>query len=170
VPWRFAKALALLCDMTREDEMDLRCPECGSENTQRLSLLVGQGTLATISTGLAVGQGRGGPVGGIGGAIGKTTSELAKLHAAPKRESVFWAPILIAALGAALSLAVGAWAVWAAAAFALWGLFSAASYNIRSYPAEAARWANSYLCLRCSHPFETAPADVSSSETEAHRV
>ena len=116
--------------------MDLRCPKCGAENTQRLSLLVSGGTLSTDSTVFGVGGAFDEPDFGIGGAFGETKSGLAEIHAAPQRRSVFWAPILITALGAALTFPLGAWVVWLAAVFAVWRLFSAAIYNIRSHPPE----------------------------------
>jgi hypothetical protein len=133
--------------------MDLTCPNCRSDNTQKLSLAVEGGTFT--SRGTTVGVGATGKGAGIMAAStkGASTSQLAEKHAAPEKLHPIGAGIGIVIIAWIVSLFAGETAFtigcFIAGIAAVWGF----KYNLKDYPRELAEWNQKFLCLRCSHVF-----------------
>lgn len=127
--------------------MSYECPQCHSENVQRVSLVVSQGTKASSFFGI------GGSTGGIGlgAGAGVTQTLQAQNLMPPKMRKVFWW-----ALGTFLSapsalsgfpVAIGIFLVCAV------GLCWAIFYNKKEFPAQMASWQKLWICQRCANVF-----------------
>jgi hypothetical protein len=144
--------------------MDYVCPNCKSDNIQRLSAVF-EGGLSDINTrtnGSAVGLSRGGVGVGFGSAKTKGTSQTAaSQRAAPPAKKKYFKPLLLifvavvvvsicvgsnhAILSGLVTLAwIGGSIAWVVHAF---------QYNSKVWPSLKATWDDSYLCARCNHIF-----------------
>lgn len=133
--------------------MELSCPKCRSENTQKLSLAVEGGTFSTKGLTVGVGAAKGGAGLMAASTKGSSTSKLAQKHEAPEKVPVIRGGLSIIAIAWAVSLFAGSWAFTLgcliAAVAAVWGW----KYNFIDYGRELTEWNAKYLCLRCSEVF-----------------
>ena len=144
--------------------LDLACPSCGSENTQKLSLTVGGGTLSNKA--LTIGGSQGGGLLAASTSSSSTT-KLAEAHAPPQKRSIFGTfgcCMLLAALVAAFTSST-------AIAFGLgiaviWVILNMI-HNAKVYPPALARWQKLYLCLRCSELFTPKQIDADATPPKA---
>lgn len=148
--------------------MDLACPKCRSDNTQKLSLAVEGGTFSSKATTLGVGASGGGAGLMAASTNGSSTSQLAQKHAAPTKAPAISGGVGIVVVAWIASLFIGNW-VFAvgcllAAACAIWGW----KYNFKDYPRELAEWNAKYLCMRCSDLFTpgAGPAETIAADAE----
>ncbi|BDI07342.1 hypothetical protein [Sphaerotilus microaerophilus] len=135
----------------------MKCPQCGSDTTQRLQVVHEQGTQLINTTSNTVGTGfNASPLASLGlaGARTKTTgtaqSAMAQRAAPPPRYPV------VAGLGVVLfgllCLAGDGWAKLGGLALMATGLYAshwAHAYNREKWPALYARWESSWLCSKC---------------------
>ena len=140
---------------------ELTCPNCKSENTQKLSGIVASGTSHSQSQ----------SVGSVGGTVGgtpafgvtssttttHTQSVLAKKLAAPRKKATI---LLLTGFGFLMLLAWGMFGkiggTLAAAGLGYFGLLryqKNAAYNANEYPSLLDRWNKSFYCHRCEHVF-----------------
>ena len=149
-------------------KIDLSCPKCGSDHTQKITSLVANGTSTSVSHTSTVG------VGSVGGATaiyssGGTTrgnhqTKLAQRFVKPRKKLVNavlgvvihfvlwgWIPAaLVNASGhgflAVITVMVSVLLLWR------WSKKIAeqnAEYNTNVYPKEAAIWDDGFICHRC---------------------
>lgn len=133
--------------------IDLRCPKCASDHTQKLSLAVHAGTMTTNTTTALIG-GSGGHLGqGLAFSSGSTSSQLAKQNPEPKKRSLA-APFLIGlpVAGMFWPFTGGIIALLVLCLFGLWA-FANASYNREEVPKRHREWNRQYLCMRCGGIF-----------------
>lgn len=128
--------------------MSYQCPQCQSENIQRVSLAVSQGTKATTFFGL--GASAGGIGAGGGGGISQTMQ--AQNLTPPKLRKVIWwllgTLIFLPAALHGLPLAIGIAIICA-------GIFvRAVIYNKKDFPKEFAEWKQLWVCQRCANVFK----------------
>lgn len=152
--------------------LDLSCPKCGSEQTQKITSVVAGGTSISSSRTSGVG------VGAVGGttavfATGATTrghqqTVLAQKLAQPQRVSMlkFWALALVAAVLAMIPavflsemgfnflalVALIAMQIW----FWRWAVKRSSmllDYNENIYPRDIVTWRKGYFCHRCESVF-----------------
>jgi len=142
--------------------LELNCPKCKSENTQKLSSIVDSGTTHAQSH----------SVGSVGGSIGgspsygmtssttntRSQSALAKKLSAPARKPTI---LLLIGFGFLMMLAWGIMGklfglVGAAAlGFFGWTLFQKNSaFNKNEHPALLEKWNNTFYCHRCEALFQ----------------
>jgi hypothetical protein len=147
--------------------MPVSCPQCNTEDTQRLSLAYESGIsdVNTTSSGTGIGFGSGGIGIGIGSSQthGIAQTVLSQRAAPPFKASYLlilkrWFIALILAtvfmliinasgmLERVISLAIHATAVFA--------LFRATAFNHNQWPVLFQKWQQSYICLRCGNIFE----------------
>lgn len=133
--------------------MDLTCPNCRSDNTQKLSLAVEGGTFA--SRGITIGVGATGNGAGLMAASTKaaSTSQLAEKNAAPTKIPAIGAGLGIIAISWIISLFAGDGAFSIGCIIAVIALLWSWKYNLVNYPRELADWNAKFLCLRCSEVF-----------------
>src|SRR5574343_739293 len=113
--------------------MEYVCPDCGSENVQKLSLTVMKGTK--------------------NGAIGSTQTALAEIHSPPtERRWVWWALGLFLFGPGAVTTGHGFFIV-VAISCAL-GLGYAWYYNNVQYQKELIAWNRLWICQRCATVFK----------------
>lgn len=153
-------------------KLDLSCPKCGSDRTQKITSVVSGGT--SISTSHSSGIG----FGAVGGttavfATGSTThghqqTVLAQKLAQPQRTSMlkFWGLVLVAAVLATIPavflgslgfnflalVVLIALQIW----FWRWAVKRAAmllDYNKNVYPRDIVTWSKGYFCHRCESVF-----------------
>jgi hypothetical protein len=144
---------------------ELNCPNCKSDNTQKLSAIVASGTSQSQS--VSVGS-MGGTVGGAA-AFGVTNSSttthtqsaLAKKLAAPTRKRTI---LLLVGFGFLMLLAWGMFGkflgllVAAGVGFLGWTLFQKnTAYNTNVYPGLLDDWNQSFYCHRCETVFKASP-------------
>jgi len=134
--------------------MNLNCPKCNSENTQKLSAIVAGGTIHSRSHGTSVGGG-GFTTGGLGGGVmststtGMSQTELAKRLSAPRKK--YWA-LFIVALGVISAPTVVGFLV--GVPLGLYLFFAKnQKYNREVYPKLKADWDQSFYCHRCEAVF-----------------
>jgi hypothetical protein len=145
--------------------LKLVCPNCGSDNTQKLSLAVEGGTFK--SGGTTFGLGGAGRSAGVFAASskGSSTSKLAEKHAAPEKLPViggFFA-IMVVAVVAAVFVGGAAiqWGFWVGIAASILSFIN----NVKNYPKEFVIWDAKYLCLRCSEVYTPEQAAVVDAST-----
>ena len=145
--------------------MELTCPSCRSENTQRLSVVyeTGINNIHARTGGVGVGVGRGGLSVGVGTAstAGTTQTAMSQRAAPPERKpylkpllkifgAYFLVTLFISGVG---SLALGAAATLAWLGGSVAWIYFAAKYNAKTWVTANAIWQSSFLCHRCSHMF-----------------
>lgn len=133
--------------------MQLGCPKCGSENTQKLSLVVEAGTFTSSSFSFGVG-GAGKSMGVLGASTsGSSTSKIAKKFAAPEKAPAIRGFIAIMIFAAVAAVFIGKVAIivgfWIGVVLAILAL----AYNLSMFPGEFAEWDAKYICLRCAEVF-----------------
>ena len=140
--------------------MPWNCPQCESENTQKLSLAVESGTHKTSSGGVGLGL-TGAGLGVIGGKTrGRSVSKTAQKYAEPEKAPIiggFFAALFFAGIAAAFfgwqAFQIGFWIAVILTAFAIF-------YNLKVYPTEKAEWDSKFICLRCSAIFEVNGREI----------
>lgn len=128
--------------------MPYQCPQCHSENIQRVSLAVSQGTKASTFFGI------GGSSGGIGAGAGAGVSQTMQAQSLtpPSARKVIWwllgTLLFLPAAFSGVSLAI------AIALICSIGLARAVIYNKRDFPKEFADWKQLWVCQRCANVFK----------------
>jgi zinc-ribbon domain len=148
IPTRIAEVLPRL-------ETQWRCPNCNSENFQKLSVIYQGGTTSNQSVGIGVFAGR------VGGAVGGGTSRstLASYAAPPSKPSgclmllVVWIVCLIVIMGFRLLLPNLPALYGVIVILLLIGGFYLASPSSQ-FDDRMDEWHRSYLCHRCGHVFQ----------------
>jgi hypothetical protein len=141
--------------------MSLACPVCGSENTQKVSLIYSAGTSSTNSTTIGAGVvGHKGAV-GLGSTQSNAQSALAQRCAPPQKRDAdrqgCWAllgiipAMILAAIFNSNLLGIVAWLLLAGALLA--STRGAMRYNREVYPRQYEAWNKRMLCLRCDNMF-----------------
>lgn len=138
------------------------CPNCSSENIQKLSFVYESGLshieTRTRGSGVGVGFGGGGLGVGVGVGGGRTKgtqiSATAAKAAPPQRKKVV-AAFIIALIGAFMLLGSlqhpggGTILALGVAAIAGWVFYSNSQFNAHTFPVLWQRWDASYMCNRC---------------------
>lgn len=135
----------------------MECPQCKSDNTQRLSIIFQSGTQHISTTSTTFGGG-GGTGFGIGSATtttsGKSQSYLASKAAPPPKKSYKWVPLIVFV---AIVIAIYTQAVLLGAIIAGVGgyiAYKAFRYNKDVYPGLRAVWLKSWHCNKCGTIYE----------------
>jgi hypothetical protein len=141
---------------------DLTCPQCKSENTQKLSAIVTSGTShsQSVSVGSVGGTVGGSPAFGTTSSSTNTTTQsaLAKKLAAPARKKTI---LVLVGFGFLMLLAWGMFGkilgTLAAAGLGYWG-FVLYTKNVASnatvWPGLFEEWNQSFYCHRCENIFK----------------
>ena len=148
--------------------LQLKCPSCGSHNTQRLSIAVEGSTFSNQGTTFGAGV-NGGRIGVLAASTkGLSKSKLAEKYAAPEKTPTIRGFLSIIIIAWIISLFAGALAFqigfWIAAVAAVYSIY----HNAKIYPREFEEWSAKYLCLRCSEvyaPDRTHPINPNASES-----
>lgn len=141
----------------------MQCPNCNSENTQRLEVIYNAGT-QEINTHSATAGGAHGGAFGIGGAVTKTSGQsqslLAKQVAPPAKKSYKW-PII--------AILFGFFAFYSNSHNNLMGgliiglllggpgaylCFSNFQYNSNKWPSLYQHWFESWMCSKCGSVYQ----------------
>jgi hypothetical protein len=145
--------------------MDLNCPSCKSENTQRLAVIHESGIsqINSKTGGVGIGIGRGGLAVGVGKASTAGTSQTAmSQRVAPPQKKRYFKPLFwiflafaITSLGVSpiqsnLLSSIVAFS-WLGASGA-W-IYHAVQFNFKTWPELTKKWENTFMCLRCNHQF-----------------
>lgn len=143
--------------------LDLNCPSCNSDTTQRLSVIYehGMSDVNTSSKTAGLGIGRGGLGVGLAKTKTKGTSQTAMSQkASPPPKKMFLKPLGLIFVGyIVLSFFVGNSKVFAGLVGFSWLGGSAAwiafaiNYNMKKWPPLKVIWDDSFLCNRCNHMF-----------------
>lgn len=144
--------------------MDLNCPKCHSENTQRLSQAFENGLshINTASKGVGIGVGPDGIGVGVGGAKTSGTSQTAaSQRAAPPAKMTYLNPLIgifvMALVGVLFAgiiwkpLGFFAQLFWVVGSIAY--IYRAYQFNAKTWPLLLQDWQNTYVCKRCDHAF-----------------
>ena len=135
-------------DIAMTDSQNYECPNCQSENIQKLSLAVMHGTKSVSFLGIG---GASGGAGG-GGMFGTSQSALAELNSPPKEKSSVWWSIGIVIFGlSSLTLNPIPIFLFLGCCFGLWAAWS---YNSKEYPALLKDWNEKWICQRCATVFK----------------
>ena len=135
---------------------EIKCPQCASDNMQRVEVayLQGSSNIQSMSNTVGAGIGRGGIA--VGGAKTSTTGASQSLLAeslSPPVKAGWWAPILMVSIGIFLIVTI---------AFALFGLVIFAGGLVlawqvhkknKNYPNALEVWRRNWICLRCGGVF-----------------
>lgn len=143
--------------------MDLNCPKCSSDNTQRISSIVEAGTTTTKGRTTSVGSAYGSGGLGVGSSVGSinatSKTALAEKLARPAKKpviSLYIAIVAIAWFTLAGVTAVGYWILLIAAPLS-WFVFSMAGknkiHNREVFPELISSWENGFYCHRCDTSF-----------------
>ena len=134
--------------------MQLSCPLCKSDHTQKLSLLVEGGTSKTSTTTFGVG-GVGGNL-AAGGALssGVSISKLAEKYKAPEKTPVIRLSLAILFFAWLISLFAGATAMTIGYLLVVVVAVSGWRYNWTKFGGQFAKWDAKFICLRCSNVSE----------------
>lgn len=114
------------------ESLKYECPNCQSENIQKLSLAVMKGTKS--------------------GTIGSAQTALAEFNSPPKEKSLVWWSIGCALFGIA-SLSLNPFPIIMLFGCCL-GLFSSWHYNSKEYPVLVKDWNEKWICQRCAMVFK----------------
>lgn len=157
--------------------MELSCPTCKSDQTQKITAIVDAGTTRSVGKTSTIGVASAGRGIGVGGAVSTTrntsTTDLAKKLATPKKRfsSVWlgfiplmlfggWIPYNIAASffhNVTLSNIAGFIALAGTGYVAFKVINKKAiegkQYNTSVYPKELQTWQDGFFCHRCEHTF-----------------
>lgn len=145
--------------------MELNCPSCHSENTQKLSAVYESGlsNIAAQTHGVGIGLGRRGLSVGAGAASTSGTSQtVVSQRAAPPQKKGFLKPLLkILGVSVVAALVVSSLHIpflgivvdlaWFAGSGA-W-VYHALRYNATTWVMLTEEWQKSFLCHRCNHVF-----------------
>lgn len=120
--------------------MNLQCPQCQSDHTQKLSLAVEGGTFS--STGQTLGVGVSGSGAGAFGATskGKSVSKTAEKHAEPEKLPAIRGPLAIMLLAGLASLFFGSGAITVGLWIAGCSMVFCLLYNMFIYRGEHREW------------------------------
>ena len=133
--------------------MNLQCPKCESESTQKLSLAVEGGTFNTSGKTIGVGVGGSG-VGAFGGASKeKSVSKTAEKYAEPEKLPTIQGPLAIMLVAGVCSLFLGSGAITVGLWIAVAAMVMCFLNNVFSFPKQHAAWDAKYICQRCAHVF-----------------
>lgn len=144
--------------------MDLNCPKCKSENTQRLSTAFESGLSHTnsVSKGVGIGIGPDGIGVGVGAASTAGVAQtVASQRAAPPAKMTYLKP-LVGIFVLSLIVVLIAGVVWKPLGFfgqLFWVVgsgfyvYRAYQFNANTWPVLLKEWQNTFLCNRCSHVF-----------------
>jgi hypothetical protein len=141
--------------------MNLNCPSCSSEATQKLSLVYegGYADINTTSSSTGLGLGRGGVAVGVGKTRTRGVSQTAASQkAAPPARKAYLRPLMyifggMILLNIFMSSLGTLWTVlWIVGSIA-W-VVTAYRYNSGVWPSLKSIWDRSFVCNRCSHTFE----------------
>ncbi len=135
----------------------MQCPQCTSENTQRLRVVFEGGTqsIQTTSATGGLGFGRGfASGGGVTTTSGVAQSGLAAT-AAPPTKARYWPPIALTIVGLFLSDLRRPYNVvgLAVCGLGLYRLWQTRQHNGTVWPALFAQWNASWMCHRCGHMY-----------------
>lgn len=145
---------------------DFKCPQCSSDNVQRLEVVYEQGTQNINTTSHSVGGGGGIGGGGFGGGLGSATTRTsgtaqtsaAKKAAPPAKKgtvSVLIGLLIVGAvigamfdhfIGLSIFLGLGFWG------FTIFKKNSA--YNNNVHPGLYQQWLKSWMCNKCGNIYE----------------
>ena len=145
--------------------IDLTCPKCRSDNTQKLSLAVEGGTFSNKAITIGAGVANTGAGLGAGSTKGTSTSRLAQRHEAPEKIPVIRGGLSILIVAWVVSLLAGPWAMTVGYLIAVAGAGWGWVYNFRFYPTEMAEWDAKYLCLRCSEVFKPQASQLTADQS-----
>jgi hypothetical protein len=137
--------------------MDLSCPQCKSDNTQKLSLLVEGGTSKISTTTFGVGGAAGHMAVGGASTKGVSVSKLAEKQAAPTKVPVISGSLAILFVAWLISVFAGPTAMTIGYVLVAAVVVFGWRYNWTKYPSEYAEWDKKFICMRCSNVFEAAP-------------
>lgn len=136
----------------------MQCPQCKSDNVQKLSIIYESGTHQINTTSHTIGGGIGSTSGGVGTAnthtTGQSQSLLAQKSAPPKKKSLGLA-ILVLFVGVIfLFMAMGgsnssSKVFIASIPVSLFLGFRAFKYNREVYPGEYQNWLKMWHCHKC---------------------
>lgn len=135
----------------------MQCPQCNSENTQRLRVVYEGGTSSIQTTSRSAGVGVGSGFmsgGGVTKTSGVAQSGLAA-NASPPAKKPYGAMFAAAAFltGAAFysPTVVLMWPIAAIPVYVLWRRFQ---FNRDEWPRSFAAWDASWMCHKCGHMYE----------------
>jgi hypothetical protein len=152
--------------------MDLNCPQCASDQTQKITAIVSSGTTHSVGRTNSMGVGSVGGKLAVGSSSGTTrstsTSELAKKLAAPLKKSealivpfvlimVFFGWIPIAMMGFFGYLVAGGLGYWLYTSLKKKS-DAAKLHNNTVFQDEFLTWDKGFYCHRCEHSF--VPSEV----------
>lgn len=129
------------------------CPKCGSENTQRLSLVTLSGTQTGSSGGRMIGYSKGtGLIIGGGASRGRSSSDLAMICAPPNKPRLPISPFVIAVIGLIAISSSKPMGIVLLITAAIFGVFFGIIYLklVERYEHRFGIWSQSFLCQRCS--------------------
>lgn len=150
-----------------ETKLDLTCPKCSSDQTQKITAIVSSGTTHSIGRTNSVGVASVGGKMALGTSTGTTrttsTSVLASKLNAPvkKSESYLLAFIFVMCLFGWIPVAIfHIFGILISAGFGYW-LFvklkknaeAAKAYNRDVFPNQFSAWDQGFYCHRCEHSF-----------------
>ena len=149
---------------------EIKCPQCATDNVQRIELAYMQGSgniqarSNTVGTGIGRGGGRWGV--GVGGARTSTTgnsqSYLAESLSPPSQISYSSVSWLVGIGGLVFLVGAGtneALFLVPSLAFVAWGgyrFYRIGCYNERLHPKKMAEWRKNWICQRCGDVFVPA--------------
>jgi len=164
-------------------KLDIQCPQCGSNETQKFTSIISEGTTHTSGTTRSVSSGVGLSGGGLGVGVGTssgtinatTMSELAKKITALKPRTKFANPWLITSAGflillfgvfpniiprflgeylmMIISLGGSVYAARKLYDFEVNRLKSNKQYNTEAFPGELQEWESKFYCRQCTHTY-----------------
>lgn len=167
--------------------MSYACPQCGSQNTQRLSLAYSSG-LSTVDLrtgGIGVGIGSNTIIPTFGGdwSSGSVQTQLSKSAAPPSKKKYRWAlywilvgPFLVYLPWALLEQIYGSsrmlhllgeWTIVLVPIGVVWILWRSLAFNRHAWPRLMRSWSRQFICLRCSLIFSESTEDSSSGMNRA---
>lgn len=154
-----------------KETVNMQCPACKSDQTQRLEVIYEGGTQDVSATSYTAGAGILGASSaklGLGGAVtatsGQSQSKLAQRVAPPMKKSLKW-PVILAAIGLLLLMSAlsskgtgdTAGAVPVALVFAAPGafwLYFVINFNIKKWPSLYREWSLNWYCNKCGSVFK----------------
>ena len=135
----------------------MQCPQCNSENTQRLRVVYEGGTNAIQTTSRSMGAGVGSGFlsgGGVTTTSGVSQSGLAA-NATPPAKKRYAKPFLAAAfLTGAAAHSPDVVLMWPLAAIPVVVLWKRFAYNRDQWPRLFTAWDASWMCHKCGHMYQ----------------
>lgn len=137
----------------------MQCPQCNSENTQRLRVVYEGGTQAiqttSTSSGFGVGSGFMGG-GGVTSTSGVAQSGLAANAAPPAKKGLGGLFALAAFLTGATLYTPSAVLMWPLTGAVYYWIWRRIQYNRTEWPTLFRAWDARWLCHRCGHMYQLA--------------